>query len=88
MAKTAVVTARVEPEIKERAEKVFRALGISASEAINLFYNQVRLRQGLPFDVRLPNEETQRAIEEARDGRDLRSYDSLDSMWRDLDAAD
>ena len=49
--KTATIRARTEPGLKADAERVFRKLGISSSEAINLFYSQVRLRKGLPFPV-------------------------------------
>jgi len=54
MAKTANLFARIEPEIKEEAEKVLDTLGISVSGAINMFYKQIILQQGLPFDVKLP----------------------------------
>ena len=47
--KSANVIARVEPEIKERAEAIFSQIGIPASTAINMFYRQVILQRGLPF---------------------------------------
>ena len=47
--KSANVIARVEPEIKERAEAIFNQIGIPASTAINMFYRQVILQRGLPF---------------------------------------
>ena len=50
-AKTANLYARVEPDIKEQAEAILSTLGIPASNAINMFYRQIILRQGLPFDV-------------------------------------
>ena len=52
-AKTANLYARVEPDIKEQAEAILSTLGISASNAINMFYRQIILRQGLPFDVKI-----------------------------------
>lgn len=54
MAKTANLYARIEPEIKEQAEMILTALGIPASNAINMFYKQIILHGGLPFDVKLP----------------------------------
>ncbi len=54
MSKTANLYARIEPEIKEQAETILTALGIPASNAINIFYKQIILHGGLPFDVRLP----------------------------------
>ena len=55
MAKSANLYARIEPEVKEQAEKIFSALGIPASSAINMFYNQIILQRGLPFEVNLPD---------------------------------
>ena len=54
MAKTANLYARIEPELKEEAESILAALGIPASNAITMFYRQIILQQGLPFDVKLP----------------------------------
>lgn len=54
MAKTANIFARVEPEIKEQAEKVLEQLGIPMSNAIGLFLRQVVLQRGIPFDMKLP----------------------------------
>lgn len=52
--RTATLYARVEPDVKDRAEAILAELGIPASNAINMFYKQIILRRGLPFDVRLP----------------------------------
>lgn len=55
MAKTANLYARIEPDVKEQAESILEALGIPASNAINMFYKQIILHKGLPFPVRLPD---------------------------------
>ena len=54
MAKTANLYARIEPEVKEQAEGILSALGIPASNAINMFYKQIILQRGLPFEVKIP----------------------------------
>ena len=54
MAKSANLYARIEPEVKEQAEAILSALGIPASNAINMFYKQIILQRGLPFDVKMP----------------------------------
>lgn len=54
MAKSANLYARIEPEVKEQAEMILTALGIPASNAITMFYKQIILNNGLPFDVKLP----------------------------------
>ena len=54
MSKTAIFRARIEPALKARAEEILQSLGLSATDAITLFYHQVIIHQGLPFDVRRP----------------------------------
>lgn len=54
MNKTANLYARIEPDVKEQAENVLETLGISVSSAINMFYKQIILQQGIPFDVKIP----------------------------------
>lgn len=53
-AKSANLYARIEPEVKEQAEEILSSLGIPASNAINMFYKQIILQRGLPFEVKLP----------------------------------
>ncbi len=55
MIKTETVRARVTPKLKRSVESVFNAIGLSPSQAIVLFYKQVEIHQGLPFEVKLPN---------------------------------
>ena len=85
MAKTAMIRARVEPELKQQAEKYFSALGLSTTEAITLFYRQVTVHRGLPFAVRIPNDETIAAMRQARDREGLDEYSSLEDMKAELD---
>ena len=54
MAKSANLYARIEPDVKEQAETILNALGIPASNAITMFYKQIILHNGLPFEVKLP----------------------------------
>lgn len=54
MAKSANLYARIEPNVKNEAEAILSELGIPASNAINMFYKQIILQGGLPFDVKLP----------------------------------
>ncbi|MEQ9104562.1 MAG: type II toxin-antitoxin system RelB/DinJ family antitoxin [Rhodothermales bacterium] len=79
MGKTAHISTRINATDKKQAEAVFKKLGISASQAIALFYKQVSLRRGIPFPVELPNEETQQAIRDAREGK-VTSYKSIEDL--------
>jgi DNA-damage-inducible protein J len=53
--KSANLYARIEPDVKENAESILSTLGISASSAINMFYKQIILQRGLPFEVKIPS---------------------------------
>ena len=55
MSKSANLYVRIEPEIKEQAEKILSTLGIPASNAIYIFYKQIILQRGLPFEVKIPD---------------------------------
>ena len=53
--KSANLYVRIEPDIKEKAENILSALGIPASSIINMFYKQIILQRGLPFEVKIPS---------------------------------
>ncbi|MDD4018379.1 MAG: type II toxin-antitoxin system RelB/DinJ family antitoxin [Kiritimatiellae bacterium] len=84
MTKTAMIRARVEPELKRNAETVFQRLGLNATQAIMMFYKQVELRDGLPFDVVVPTQTTKRTFEASEAGRDLIVCEDADDMFRKL----
>ena len=72
MSKSAMIRARTTPELKKNVEPIFKELGLTTTEAINLFYRQVCLYRGLPFDVRIPNEETLKTFNESDKGENLK----------------
>jgi DNA-damage-inducible protein J len=84
MEKTATIRARIQPDLKDRAELIFRELGLSTTQAITLFYKQVELRKGLPFDVAIPNETTRRTFNDTDAGRNLIVCDDVEEMFRKL----
>ncbi len=84
MNKTSTVRARIEPALKDRVEQVFRNLGLTTTQAITLFYKQVELRNGLPFDVVIPNETTRRTFCDTDAGRNLVVCEDADDMFRKL----
>ena len=86
MSKTERIEARIESDLKQAAEAVFSKLGVSPSDAIRIFYKQVELHQGFPFDVQIPNAETLVAIEEVEKHPErLKRYNSVDEMFEDWD---
>ncbi|MCH8836723.1 MAG: type II toxin-antitoxin system RelB/DinJ family antitoxin [Candidatus Marinimicrobia bacterium] len=84
MGKTASVSVRMEPSLKRDAENILRDLGLPASQAVTLFYRQLVLHKGLPFEVKLPVEVTRKALEDAVNGRDLASFSTVDELFEDL----
>jgi DNA-damage-inducible protein J len=90
--KTATLSMRLDPEVKDRAEALFSSLGMSLSEAMTVFLHKSLLEGGLPFEVREPryNRQTEAAMEEARaitDGRlAAKAYGSVEEMRTDLNA--
>lgn len=91
MAKSASISMRVNPQIKAEAESIYGSLGMTLTEAINIFLHKSILEGGLPFDVRQPryNSDTEAAMREARDilaGKvSAESYDSASAMFDALD---
>lgn len=84
--KSAMIHARVEPGLKQKVESIFANLGISATEAITIYYKQVALRNGLPFEVRIPNRTTTRTFKDTDARRNLKRFDSVDALFKDLNS--
>jgi len=81
--KTVTARARIRPEIKSEAESIIHALGLSVSTAFDLFYRQIIMNRGLPFDLRLPNKTTLKAIEDARKGHGEK-FGTTTALFKDL----
>ncbi len=84
MAKSAMIHARTEIELKKEVEEIFAALGLSTTTALNLFFHQVRMRRGLPFSVEIPNEETLKAFNDSDAGKGIVECKSAKDMFRKL----
>lgn len=89
MAKTVNLNIQIDPEIKEQAEKIFSQLGITTTDAVNIFLHQCLNFGGIPFELKVnkPNAETIAAMEEAdRISRDpnVKGYTDVDEMIKDL----
>lgn len=84
MARTAMINARTEIELKKEVEAILNSLGISTTEAINIFFRQIKMRRGLPFAVEIPNEETLNAFHESEQGKGLVECKDADEMFKRL----
>ncbi len=74
---------KVDPVAWEEAKKIFKEYGITASDAINIFLNKVRLVGGLPFEIKLPSDRLKKAIKEANEGK-VESFNSIEELVSDL----
>lgn len=83
MHKVATINTRIEPKLKTRAEAILRKVGLTSAEAVRLFYMQVCLNNGLPFEVKIPNKETIKAMQSA-DKRKTHKAKSVDDLFEDL----
>jgi len=84
MIKTATVRARIQPKLKDIAENVFRRLGLNPTQAITIFYRQVELRDGLPFDLAIPSSATKQTFDATDAGRDLIVCKDAADMFKKL----
>ena len=84
MAKTSIVRARVEENVKKDTEAIFKELGFTMSEAINIFLKRCRAKKGIPFEFEIPNEETRKIIDDARKGIGIQKCDSIEQLFKEL----
>jgi len=73
----------LDAEIKAKAQEIFKQYGIGLSDAFNIFLAQSVLERGLPFEVKIPNEETLQAIEDARANRNMENI-TLQQLQEDM----
>ena len=84
----ATVTARVDENVKKEAETLFKKMGLNMSTAMNLFLKKCILEQGIPFELKVPNRETRKAMQETDDilsGKiERKEYNSAEELFEDL----
>ena len=83
MAKSTMIRARTEPGLKAEVDRIFRKLGLSCSEAINLFFKQVTLKKGIPFDITIPNKTTLKAMKDVEEKK-VRKAKDLAELFKQL----
>ena len=81
MAKTATIRARIEPRLKQEVEELFEEMGLTTTEAINLFYRQVKLRKGLPFNIAIPNKTAEKVFKDTDVKKNLIRCEDADDMF-------
>ena len=85
MAKTAMIRARMEPSLKESVEEIFNKIGLSTTEAITLFYQQVVMNRGIPFELKIPNDVTLETIRKSDNGEELHRVKNVEELFKELE---
>jgi DNA-damage-inducible protein J len=83
-AKTGTINARVEPKLKKSAEAVLDKIGLSTTDAVTMFLKQLVAQNGLPFEAKIPNRETVRAMRELDRGDGTRHTGDTASLLEAL----
>ena len=85
MAKTATIQTRVDPIVKNNAQNILKKLNISMSEAISMYLSQITLHNGIPFEIKIPNEITAKTLKDSETGKNVHKVDSVDQLFKELD---
>lgn len=80
MEKTATIQARINPQVKKDAQKILNQLHITMSEAITLYLTQITLHKGIPFEIKIPNEITEKTLRDSEAGKNLHQADSITDL--------
>jgi DNA-damage-inducible protein J len=66
---------KLDKTTKEKAKVIFEQLGVNMGEAINMFLTQVVLNKGIPFNIKLPNEETAQTLKDIIEYKNIEKFD-------------
>ncbi len=83
--KSSFIRARMEPELKCNVEAILERIGLNQTEAIRIYYKQIELYNGLPFEVKIPNAKTRKAIRDSLVGKNQKRFSNVDELFDDLD---
>ncbi len=83
--KTSVIHTRIDADLKAGAENVLKQLGLSSSEAVRMFYRQIELNQGIPFEIKIPNALTAETLNRSDQGIDVHQAEGADDLFDQLD---
>mgnify|MGYP002638773729 FL=1 len=76
---------KLDPTVKQEAQEIFAQLGLTLGEAVNLFLNQVRLKRGIPFEIKIPNEVTKQVMRDIQAGVNTEET-TLEDLVKEMDA--
>jgi DNA-damage-inducible protein J len=83
MSNSTTINVRMDSTTKTKVAHILNLLGITPSEAINLYFKQIIYTQGIPFEVKLPNAATLHAMKELDSGKGVK-FDNVEDLLKDL----
>jgi DNA-damage-inducible protein J len=86
MNKSATIQARIDPSVKNKAQRILNKLNISMSEAITIFLTQVSLTKGIPFEIKIPNELTEETLRKTENGEELHEVPDVNQLFKELNS--
>jgi DNA-damage-inducible protein J len=81
--KTAIINARVKPQLKNEVESILSQLGITTTQAITMYFEQIKMNNGIPFSLKIPNDETIKAMKDTRSNKNMQNI-TLDELKENL----
>ena len=83
----ATITIRVDEKVKKEAEELFHEMGLNMSTAMNIFLKRCIFEEGIPFELKVPNKKTLKALDDVNKGKGLsKEFDSIKELMEDLNA--
>jgi DNA-damage-inducible protein J len=82
--KNAFIRTRIEPDLKRIAENILGELGITPTQAVTMLYKKIAREHEWPIELKIPNEETQRVMDETDKGIGLISCRNSDDLFEKL----
>lgn len=83
MAATAFVRARIDESLKDEAAAVLATMGLTVSDLVRITLTKVAHEKALPFEMRVPNATTRKAMKELSEGKG-KKFDSTEALFKDL----
>jgi len=84
MAATALVRARVDEQLKNEAAQVLTAMGLTVSDVVRIALTNIAREKVLPFDMRIPNQETADTLRKSERGEDIHHAQDAADLFNQL----
>ena len=78
------LTVRTDKELKDKVGKILREMGLNHSTAINMFYHKVLDSNGIPFELKITNPDTIKALEDSKNNHNLTRHENSNDLFEDL----